>query len=115
MNQRALEPSALAMLKWMHGAQAEFEHFAPGIKAGLLEQAQECITAYEAHLKAGGFVVVPVEATTQQMDAAGKAVTQYIENMTCAGGEVEATDYALRAVIYTAMISPAQEPNDASD
>jgi hypothetical protein len=58
MNQRALEPSALAMLKWMHGPQATFEHFAPGIKAGLLEQAEECITAYEAHLKAEGFVVV---------------------------------------------------------
>jgi hypothetical protein len=51
------------MLKWMHGPQAEFEHFAPGIKAGLLEQAQECIIAYESHLKAEGFVVVRAEPT----------------------------------------------------
>lgn len=70
MNQRALEASALAMLKWMHGAQAEFEQWAPGIKAGLIEQTQECITAYEAHLKAEGFVVAPVEATAQMLAAA---------------------------------------------
>jgi len=55
------------MLKWMHGAQAEFEHFAPGIKAGLLEQAQECITAYEAHLRAEGFVVVRAEPTDEML------------------------------------------------
>lgn len=71
MNQRALELSALAMLKWMHGQQAKFEHFAPGIKSGLLEQAQECITAYEAHLKAEGFVVVPTETFFEIANRAG--------------------------------------------
>lgn len=73
MNQRALEAGALAMLKWMHGQQAKFEHFAPGIKAGLLEQAQECITAYEAHLKAEGFVVVRAEPTVAMLEAGQKA------------------------------------------
>lgn len=105
MNQRALEPSALAMLKWMHGQQAEFEHFAPGIKAGLLEQAQECITAYEAHLKAEGFVVVPVRPNYDMGEAGMGALASFHDEHPAACVDE----------IYTAMISAAQEPNDASD
>ena len=92
MNQRALELSALAMIKWMHGPQAEFEHFAPGIKAGLLEQAQECITAYEAHLKAEGFVVVPVEPTEAMLKAGRNHAVPSTQNI---------------GAIYTAMLSAA--------
>lgn len=68
-----------------------------------------------AALAAEGYVVAPREPTTQQMEAAGNAVAEYAKKMTQAGGDVDAMDYALRAVIYRAMIAAAQEISNASD
>lgn len=56
------------------------------------------------------FKRVPVEATPDMMAAAGDAVDDYIAKMKAAGGEVDQTDYALRAVIYRAMLAAAPEP-----
>lgn len=63
-----------------------------------------------------GFRLVPVEPTIEMMGAVGDAVEQYIAKMAAAGGEVEAIDYALRAVIYRAMLaaSPAPAPQPIS-
>lgn len=74
-------------------------------------QAAAVLTA----LAAEGYVVAPREPTTQQMEAAGNAVAEYAKKMTQAGGDVDAMDYALRAVIYRAMIAAAQEISNASD
>jgi hypothetical protein len=67
--------------------------------------AEAVITASEAHLKAEGFVVVPV-IPTDAMDLAGSR-------------EVDSTNPYPRDVaanIYTAMIrAAAQEPSNASE
>lgn len=57
-----------------------------------------------------GHVVVPVEPTAEQMTAAGDAVQDYAWKMMAVGGEVDAADYALRAVIYRAMVEAAVLP-----
>jgi hypothetical protein len=136
MNQRALELSALAMLKWMHGQQAKFEHFAPGIKSGLLEQAQECITAYKAHLKAEGFVVVRADEV-EKLRSALKGLSDMYSHawdlvdggLMMHGSSVERFESAHNAAY--ALLNPdhplitgdkeeeeraaAQEPSNASD
>ncbi len=90
------------MLKWMHGPQAEFEHFAPGIKAGLLEQAQECITAF----KAEGFVVVPVRPNYDMGEAGMGALASFHDEHPAACVDE----------IYRAMLSAATTgENDAND
>lgn len=74
-------------------------------KEPYLLDAQAVLSA----LAAKGYVVAPREPTTQQMEAAGNAVAEYAKKMTQAGGDVDAMDYALRAVIYRAMIAAAEK------
>lgn len=72
------------------------------------QAGEAAITAYLAQAEKEGWVMVPKEPTLGMMSAAGKAVAAYIEKMAASGGVVEASDYALRAVIYRAMIAAAQ-------
>jgi len=91
MNQRALEAGARALCKSMHG-----NHNAEYISSYYADHATAVITAYEAHLNAEGFVVVPV-IPTDDMDLAGSR-------------EVDPTNPYPRDVaanIYTAMLSAA--------
>lgn len=72
------------------------------------EQATAAITACLAQMEKEGWVMVPAFPTMVMMEAAGKAVTAYVEKMAASGGVVETADYALRAVIHRAMLAAAQ-------
>lgn len=75
MNQRAIEAGARALAaKRKFELSSDLRHFAPNSKTGLaLSDAAAVITAYEAHLKAEGFVVVRAEPTVAMLAAGQKA------------------------------------------
>lgn len=58
---------------------------------------------------------VPLEPTPEMMLAAGDAAELLVHEMKKAGGVVEPTDYALRAVIYRTMLAASPEPVESAD
>lgn len=104
MNPRAIEAGARAEAIRRWGADGAWADCVPAVIA--------VITAYEAHLKAEGFVVVPVEPTTEMQDAGLRAALH--EFFDCPGEtKIEAVRRRLCSISYRAMIAAAQEPNDA--
>lgn len=60
MNQRALEAGARAAFDALPLTTGDFDDMQEAGKSNMRDVARAVITAYEAHLKADGFVVVPV-------------------------------------------------------
>lgn len=98
MNQRAIQTVAMAVTT----AQMKWKAENGGDKASCVDCPDEVIaaaviTAYEAHLKAEGFVVVPVIPTPAMMRAAQSTNNNHTPDK------------------WTAMLSAATGENDASD
>jgi poly-gamma-glutamate capsule biosynthesis protein CapA/YwtB (metallophosphatase superfamily) len=69
--------------------------------------AAAVITAYEAHLKAEGFVVVPEEPTEAMLKDGSMQIAMNAQRVMFAERKAW--------YVYRAMIAATQEPNDASD
>jgi hypothetical protein len=99
MNQRALEAGARAILPQIITRDISDENNPEARR----RVAAAVITAYEAYLKAEGFVVVPTVPTPAMIEA---------------GDQVMYGRYGCSfetSPIYTAMVAASQEPSNASD